>query len=308
MKTIVVTNSTPQGEVPSVLLEQAFLVDRPFLLHVVEQLIAAGIRDVTFAGDDSNIVARKWLGDGARWGCRFDYLATDVPSLPSAIRHWAHNLENVDILIGHSNTWFPLASSDVQAPMNGGFVDFRSTDSHEDLWQGWSIAPAEWLEDSSFEDWSSFGEQIQSLAQCSGRTREFDNSLRGATLKDLLDAQQLVLNGLCPELSLYGRIKAPGVRICRNAKIDRSAKIQGPVLIGDDVWIGKGCVIEAGTVIGHGSVIDRGTRLQRSCVMPRTIVDPDLHLVDCWIDSHRIYNVRLGGSVSSLVWNLTAAI
>lgn len=307
MKTLLATHCDSNGESPSLSIEQSYLVDRPFLLHVVEQLIVAGLRDVTFLVAEKEDWTERWLGDGSRWGCRFAYIETSRTTCVDAVRVWSRTFSDQDVLIGNAYTWLPLNKDLLQSREAGTFVDFHNPAAGSN-WQGWSVVPCEWLQDASATDWPELGEQMKFLADCNQGTIELTKHLSGATYRSLLQAQQQILGGEVNEIVLYGRSKQPGVRLCRNVKIDRTASIRGPVLLGDDVWIGRGCVIEAGSVIGHGAVIDRNTRIARSCVMPRTLVDPDLNLVDCWVDGGGITNVRLGGRVASAEWGLTTTV
>ena len=308
MKTFLVTDAMPTGGCVSLGLQDAFLVDRPFLLHVVETLIAAGQRDITFLGSGLDETARPWLGDGARWGCEFEYVDCEPSRLASSVRRAASEARADHILLGHACRWMPITGEHLRCSNDELFVDLHVASEGTEDWQGWTIVPREWLEDLSTCDWTETSALVRQLNQSAGVERLMPTLLDASSERSLLRSQWRVLHSDCPELALYGRELVPGIRQCRNVRIHRTARLQGPILLGDDVWIGKGVEIGPGTVIGHGSVIDRDTRIERSLVMPRTLVDPRLHLVDCWVDARQVRNVRVAGAAPSSIWQLTSAV
>ena len=74
MKAVVDCAASSAGELllagrPGALLN---LVDRPFLQHVVEYLVGAGLVDIDFVVDQPRVAEfEQMLGDGTRWGSRF---------------------------------------------------------------------------------------------------------------------------------------------------------------------------------------------------------------------------------------------
>ena len=95
-----------RGE-PFVCRELFPLVDRPFIQHVVECLLAGGIEQIEFILHHQPEKFRQLLGDGDRWGGTFRYhLAKDPEDTYRSVKILASEEEDEPLLIGHV-CWLP---------------------------------------------------------------------------------------------------------------------------------------------------------------------------------------------------------
>lgn len=265
----------------------AQLLDRPWIQHLVEQLIDRGIREIRFitAGEAMTGAVRRHLGNGQRWGI-YVQVATGAEVLPESAGH---------VLFGRAGTISQLPSF---AETGAGRWNTLYFDQVEGVghWSGWALLQSGLV--------SGFLAQLQAGADWRCAVRELGVDIKKVFLDgpvlpanspaDVLRSNRLALDGACPGLYFTGREAQPGVWIARGARVDASAKLEAPCYIGEDAWIGAGAHLGPHAVIGANSVVEAGTSVVRSVVAEGTFLGPELDIRDSYVFHNQIHNTRLG--------------
>ncbi|MES1260241.1 MAG: NDP-sugar synthase [Acidobacteriota bacterium] len=271
------------------------LADRPFLQHAVEFLVRSGIRRFEFVLSHLPEKVEACFGDGARWGCSFQYHL--VPSSGEAFR-LARTIASGtrdDILLA-SGTCLPAFEMSALQP---GAMLFR-----EGAWTGWGLFGAGAALLSSMEPGMTAGRLPEGARQFA-----VERCLSIESGAELLRSQRESLDGSFPGLLIAGRQAEPGVWISRNVVLHPSATVQPPVYIGENCRIGRGAQIGPSAVIGANCIVDSHSSVVNSMVAPGTYVGEALELDSVIVDRNRLVNVRIGASFlvseTFLLGNLT---
>lgn len=297
MQSVLVTTQTTPWRSLKKRTSEAFFIDRPFLLHVVEQLIAEEVRELKIVADVHDRELVRMLGDGARWGCKFEYsFISEENPFTVAFSDAIGACESETILLSDAATWLAPNLKQLQESELKTVVWTDNTEQKawwEKSWNGWACIPRELLE-ATLENQSAAGldAALLGLAQGQGTALATEHVFSMGSARELLEGQRAVLEKECRDIVLYGRDRSPTVRLCRNTRIHKTASVEGPVLLGDNVWIGKGVRIGANVSIGHNSVIDHGCYLENCSVEPNTFVCSDLDLINCYVTSSEIIDAR----------------
>lgn len=250
------------------------LLGRPFVLHVLEQMVLRGIRDVDVILDTARpLDYEKALGSGERHGARLVFHLVRDPGLIGGHlrRHTAplllataHRLINASALLeAKSVPVHPIVWAGHTGKSYG--------------WSGWAALPAgalasvpEGLSLAAVGDWLlELGEEQGLLSAVRPLLAADDTDL-------LLRAQDLAFDA--DFLQKRGTALQGGVRIGREVTIDPEARIIGPVFLGDHVRVDAGAVIGPHAFIGSGAVIGRNTVLRHAIVTRRTYVGERLDI------------------------------
>lgn len=276
------------------------LVDRPFVQHVIEWLVQAGVRDIELVTGASHAALMRLLGDGTRWGARvqarrrlgatrfdlaglYDELGQGSPLLlaradclpaidPAAARPPAHAV--------HAPAFFTVPEGAMRP-----------------RWTGWA-----WLTRASLAGTSR-------LMNAAAWQRRFDlwaagrpcditapHVLAVRTAGERLAAQRLVLGGVVRDLQIGAREVEPGVWLGRGASIARETRVQGPVFVGDSARV-MGGVLGPFAVVAEGAIVSDDVTVTDAGVDPLTYVGPHVELRDCVVRGQDVYHARVDGPV-----------
>lgn len=268
------------------------LVDRPFVQHVVEQLVGAGFDELHLIVRSESRAIRQLLGDGSRWGARFYFHKSLDSSRPfDSLRDEA--LWDGEMLLLASGAQLPQADL-AEANANPREICWdRETDGE---WSGWGVLSRTILEAAPPE---GTRDEIADFVRATGRV-DWASSLTLSTssFSDLLVSQRHVLAGRFGGLFINGREpNQPGVRLCRNARMHKSVETDAPVFLGDNVRVGKGAKLGPNTVIGDNCIIDRYAVISNSIVLPGAYVGEWIEAQDCIVGQTSFVNVRLQATV-----------
>lgn len=279
------------------------LLDRPFVQHVVEFLVARGIRRVDFVLSHLPEKVESWFGSGDRWGITFNYhLARHPDRTCRILKAIVPGSADVPILLA-SGDRLPLDEAICPCPMQGDamprtFVWRERNGCEPDGFPqgtGWSWILPGFLEDLP----ADLGmEEFESLcidrAQVDGRLVEVQRPLSTQTYPLLLESQRRVLCREVSGLLVTGREVEPGIWISRNVSLPSSVRLTPPVYLGPNSRIGQGVTLGPNVVVGAGSVLDRRCTVRNSLVFPGSFVGESLELVDLIVDRNRLVDTRLG--------------
>jgi hypothetical protein len=249
------------------------LLGRPFVLHVLEQMVLRGIRDVDVILDTPRpLDYEKALGNGERHGARLVYHLVRDPG------NWAPKLRRYDE---------PVLLALAHRVLNAGVLGATAIPAQPIVWcaqtgtrygwSGWAALPARAL--SALPDalgLEGLGDWLMSLGEEQGVLSAARPLLAADDAALLLRAQDLAFEA--DFLQTRGTALPGDVRIGREVIIDPEARIIGPVFLGDHVRIGAGAVIGPHAFIGAGAVVGRNTVLRHAIVTRRTYVGERLDI------------------------------
>lgn len=273
------------------------VLDRPYLQHVVEQLVGRGVKSMRILLQRDKKEVRDLLGDGSRWGFSIEYrLSDDEPTWSDLSAAVAVEKEGM-ILAGNSGR-LPKFPSEVEDAKGGGGWPAVYFDEEQfcSRWTGWVLM--------NRDDLAAFAASIASglelrdaLRKDALRTRKV--FLEGASLsceseKELLRSNRVALEGQFPGLFFRGNEVLPGVWMARAAKVPQSVTFHAPCYIGEEAWIGAGCEVGPHAVIGPRCIVGKGTAIARSVISADTYVGAELEVKDSLASGERLHNVRLG--------------
>jgi hypothetical protein len=264
------------------------LVDRPFIQHVVEHIVARGVQEVHFFLNHLPESIEAHFGGGERWGCRFHYhLVRDDSALGRGLRSVAFS---PGPLLLASADRLPVMRED-DARLFAG--DGATTVSCGEDWTGWACLDAATL--ARCPDTDKPGvlvAWVKTLARPGNRI-EVAHCLDMRTFAGMMDAHARALAKTVPGMMFSARESDPGVWISRNVRLHPAARLIAPGYIGEDCRVESGVNLGPGVVVGARSIIDARTVAENTVVFPGTYVGEALELQDVIIDRNCLINVRL---------------
>lgn len=277
------------------------VLDRPFLQHTVEQLIARGVRSIRILLPQSDREISRLLGDGSRWGIDIEYTTTGGEPGWQDISSISEANGNDLILAGRADClpFFPGFCGSDEGHEEAGPAIYFEEDGLRSRWNGWVLLPG--TDCAAFARGLTAGNDWREALRSEGvRARKVFLSRQGlscASEKDLLGSNRAALDGSFPNLFFNGRQVQPGVWMARAARIPDSVTIHAPCYIGEESWIEGGCTLGPHAVIGPRCLISRGTAITRSILTESTFLGPELEVADSLVNRTRVHNVRLGAEI-----------
>jgi NDP-sugar pyrophosphorylase family protein len=272
----------------------AQVVDRPFLQHVVEQLVERGITRIELRLADPNGPAAGLLGDGTRWGIEIAHITPDT-SLETG------NHETV--LLGELSCLPQLPKLEANAWPSLFFHD----ENRISRWSGWTTLPAACVPEflRADDDWRgacrASGVQVHKVFLDAP-------SLCVGTPKQVLLSNNIALEGRFPGLHFDGQETSAGVWVARGVKLPASVVVQAPCYVGEESWIGEGSHLGPHAIIGRQCVVEPGTSVCRSVVCEGTYLGRNLEVNDSVVTRNTLYNVRWDTEIRIAERHVAAAL
>jgi hypothetical protein len=274
------------------------VLDRPFLQHVVEQLVDRGVDRICILLPDEWQEARDLLGDGSRWGIQVSVqMLQDRPR--QADFETACACEGgLQVLFGDLCR-LPALPEQGQ-DLIGGDAAWPSLYFHDEgdrsEWTGWARLQSRDL--PHFAAAVAGGADWRSAMQAGGLSLK-KVFLEGASLScesasAILQSNRIALAGGYSGLYWDGVEARPGVKVARGVHLPSDAVLHAPCYLGEECWVGRGCQIGPYAVLGKRSVVERGTLVGRSVVAEETYLGPGLEVRDSLVRANVIQNTRLG--------------
>jgi lipopolysaccharide/colanic/teichoic acid biosynthesis glycosyltransferase len=287
--------SSPQDTYLASLLR---LIDRPFVQHIVEYLIAQGVDTFHFVLCQFPEKFKALLGDGTRWGVTFHYHLVKDPSRPyRPLKLMAG--DETPVLLIHTDT-LPvvdvagLRPSTRQSPAILYCAEADPLHLPHDFqqWTGWA-----WLSSQCRlavpDEVDKSGLYHFLISSCSGKTVPVPRALDVKTYAGLLSAHQAVLGKTFSGLELTGKEIENDIWLSRNINLHPTAKLVPPVYIDQDCKIGAGVRMGPYATIGNNSVIDNNSSIEDSVIFPGSYIGENLELKDTIVDKNRLINTRI---------------
>lgn len=235
------------------------VVGKSLLVHSVESLVAAGVRDIVVATSDRAPLVECELGNGSRFGAKIRYLPTRGNEGFDAIAARVGSFLGDQYVAMHADVlrssfvgrFLSVASAHDDCTLRA-MVDGRSCG----LWR--VIRGSEWnVQDIDME--GAYAIAIDSLAS-------FHKANIGA------------LNGQFPGLIIPGRQLPEGVIVRRQAALPVDLRHDGPVFAGKGASVKSGVALNGGVVLADNVVVDNRTTLRNTVILPNTYVGPMVEL------------------------------
>ncbi len=264
------------------------LLDRPFLQHVVEHLADRGVTEVQFVLGRHAAAVEDYLGDGARWGCKFAYHLTRDPDRPArTVRALAGAVGGGPVLLGHADRLPPLP-----APLTGE----RAAFTHDGRWTGWAVADAADL--AALPNGVGRDELFAHLVAVGADPVEVGPPLAFESAADVAAAQRTLLRDEFPGVLRAAREVRPGVWLARGVKVSPTAELVAPVFVGEGTAVGANAKVGPDAVVGPGCLVDAGATVRDTTVLPTSYVGPGVELNGVIVDGRNLLNPKRGTAVS----------
>jgi len=237
------------------------VVGKPLVVHAMESLVAAGVRDVVVATSDHARLVERELGKGSRFGAQVRCLLTRGNEGFDAVAARLGDALGDEYLAMHVDV---LRSSFV-----GRFLSLASARPGRTLratvgGQGaglWRVARGHELDVVDVEVEDAHVIAIDSLA-----------AYHRANIE--------ALHGAFVGLLMPGRPLPGGLTVRRQSSLPWDLDHDGPVFAGRGASIKPGAVFQGGVVISDNVVVDSRATLRRTVVLPNTYVGPMVELED----------------------------
>lgn len=282
------------------------LIDRPFIQHVIENIVNQGITDLHIVLCHLPEKIESFLGDGTRWGAKFHYHLVKDSIHPYRILNLSNLVEEDDSLLLFHADRLPIVNLNELKPLprdTRPLLYYFRVDSDKPNygltdWAGLSWIPGRLLNDlpdnPDEKDLFSF---LTSSLDVQQATIEDPCPLIMKSFKDLISAHRIVLSQKASPLMLTGREIEKGIWLSRNVMLHPSAKLIPPVYIGENCQIGKKVQLGPNTVIGRDCVLDDGSIVADSVIFPASYVGEALELKHSVVDRNCLFNTRIGSEV-----------
>ncbi len=309
MKVILFANGECEGlgaigsRVPSSLLT---LVDRPFIVHVVEQLVERGATSFEVIISRSADKFEQVLGTGSKWNAEMNFhfvpdaehpygivnqIVKDFPEEVVVLAHGDRlpHLESQAIVNETSETapsYYLSAASDL------------SVDSSIE-WSGWAVITKEMTSVLTANmDEKTAGEALIRAAGNLSINCAMPTVLSARTFEQLLAAQAAVMTGEFKGIQVSGREVSSGVWVGEHVTIHPTATLAGPVFIGAGCCIAQNAHIGPNAVIGDNCVVDDSSAVSNSLVMNGTYIGEGLDLGYCVMDRDLLVHAGMTSSLT----------
>lgn len=238
---------------------------KPVIVHLVEQLAAAGIKQIRIAGNIQQVAVKSRLGNGEEWGLAIRY--SDLHGMDLCLQTLMEK-EHCLYLLG--DQLINLRAALESPVMKTAPDNFQQSDS----------VPAYW-------ELTDTGYRCRELSMCG-----FGDEGRLQTIVDFHKANLKLATGMIPEMTMPGRAIREGVHVGWDSHIDASAGISAGVTIGNECHIGAGVMLGSGCVIGDGVVIRSGACLENVYVLPNCFVGSIVKMRDAIITPRVIFDLN----------------
>jgi NDP-sugar pyrophosphorylase family protein len=269
------------------------IAGKPLIIHTIESLAMARITDVVVVmrvgfGDE----VRCELGDGARWGMRFNYLATDGIESPaqamSRLGTWAD--EELLVVRGEVLRTPMIAellarAATVDAPAIGATIG--GTSAGVTLLRPGAVNHSIALWDSS-DSPGAWPAERSTIAFPGARLALIDS------WADLYEANCDAIAGRFTGLMIPGRQPIPGVTTGRKTKLPVSAIKATPVFAGSRCHVAANAELMSGVILGDNVMIDRRATLRSALVTANTYVGELVEVNNAIVDGATLIHLDTG--------------
>lgn len=273
------------------------LMDRPMIQHVVEVLVEQGVTEFDFVLHESPEILREFLGDGGRWGSRFQFHLSKTPDHPwRTLKHLSSKDPEEPIVLARADSLPALTPGELAAAAQSSGPTLYCHAASVEGWSGWAVLSGKSLADLLPEE--DFARKLFALAGECGTCTLVAEVLQVTAWRDCLVANARLLDRAFPGIAGTGKESDDGVYLGWNVRMHPSAKLIPPLYLGDQVKVEAGATLGPNVVVSRDCLIGSGSTLKDTLVFPRSYVGESLELDGCVVDHNQLVNVRLGTCVA----------
>ena len=264
---------------------------KPLVVHTIEALAMAGLTDVIVVVSPHADALEAELGDGARWGMRFEYV------LATAKETSARTIERISRRLG--DEYLAVRGEILRTPIIGEFVKrARSTEARSivatigEIDAGLRLVKST----SNTQKKTLIGTADPGLHGEDHIRMEFPKanlSLLGS-LREFHRAHLDLLYGRFAGLIIPGNDTSPNVRVGRHTGVSVQAIKQPPLLIGAGCRIADSAELGGEVVISDNVMIDRRARIRSSVIMPNTYIGELVEVTNAIVAGNHLIHVDTG--------------
>ncbi|MBM4200533.1 MAG: NDP-sugar synthase [Gammaproteobacteria bacterium] len=244
---------------------------KPLLVHCIEDVGMAGLRDLTLVVSEHADLIRREIGNGARWGLRIDYLSSRGEETPLDL------LRRLNLPVHQSR--LVLRGDLLRAPCLKGFLDAQPAESTRAAWLEFSDARAGAVHlppgcpDVAVARLAWQAGEAGTIPPVSGTGAAPE--VYHSAIADLASYHRANLDAACgrvPGLRLPGRQVAVGLNVGRHSKVSPRSLRQGVALIGSDTRVDARAKLHGEVVISDEVLVDQDADIQDSVILPNTYI------------------------------------
>ncbi|MBX7172153.1 MAG: NDP-sugar synthase [Pyrinomonadaceae bacterium] len=301
MKTIIIATGAVKNaeiEIESNPRELMTLIDRPFIQHLVENLVEQGIVEFDFILSQHPEKFEKLFGDGQRWGSKFTFhLAREAEKPYKLLKSIVQDdqtflLVQADRILTTNKLSF---SSSIKFQPQIFYWQETIENKKNNRWAGFAVLPMQLLteisDDFNENELENFLLQNNELIDY---LIETEKPLNVLNYRELLESQDLVLNKKTCLTHFNANEVEKGVWISRNVSLPPSVTIIPPVFIGENCGIGFDSEIGPNAVIGSNCLIDKKCLIENSIVTSGSFLGENLTVSNSVVMNNKLVNTNLG--------------
>ena len=276
------------------------LAGKPIVEHLVEQLAATGIQDVTLLCDDRPEEVVRHFGSGERWGCTLTTSAVrEQGGLRRMLRAALHGVSGMVICLPGNLAVSPelatfleevAAEAGHDAPYVAGEGDIIAVDAATLL----SLS-----ETDSFETMAELRELAQQKTVTAPKQEKPPQLQIISDLASFIDAQRDILAGKRAGSRIPARSSAEGIWIGDHVQISADVRLVAPLLIGSHCQISGSGQIGPNAVISPYCLVNNSDLICDSLIMSGTATGTHTELNGMAARGRALVNLRSGATVTS---------
>jgi mannose-1-phosphate guanylyltransferase/phosphomannomutase len=235
------------------------IVGKPLVVHAIESLVAAGVREIVVAASDRAHQIEKELGNGSRFGATVRIVLTRGNEGFDAVAARLGSQMGNEYLAMHADV---LRSSFV-----GRFLSLASARPERTLRATVNGQSCGLWRVQRGHEWNAQDVEVPGAS-----------ALPIDSLQAFHQANISALHGEFTGLIVPGRQLPTNIIVRRQASLPWDLQHDGPVFAGQNSSVKSGCALHDGVVLSDNVVIDSKTTLRNTVILPNTYVGPMVEL------------------------------
>ena len=272
------------------------LMDRPFIYHVIEQLVHHDIKNIDLITSNSIEKINELLNDGSRWGISLNYHDVRSPEdVYKKIIDIEYLPDSSPFLLVHGQS-IPDIDFISTKPDKDDFssILYAYNVDNENFWSGWG-----WIFKNQLDNFKN-SQNINSLYKSILGDSEKNKGIvlckvfSASSYPAIYSSHLNIIRKKENSFIFAGNEVENGVWISRNVKIHPTAKIFPPVYLGKNSEISESCIIGPNAIIGKNCYVGKNTEITDSVIFFETYIGEALEINKFLINRKQIFNVKSG--------------
>ena len=265
---------------------------KPVLVHCIEDLGMAGLRDLALVVSEHAGLIRAEIGTGARWGLRIEYVSSRGEERPSELlNRLTASADEARLVLRGDVLRAPCLRAFLARVPDGSGASWRL--AFEEPRANVLFLPSE--EATGEVDqlaWGEIGSAGPWNGDCSIASDAYHTTMGdpAAYHRANLDA----VGHRVPGLLLPGRTVAVGLTVGRHSKVAPRSLREGVALIGSNCRIDVRAKLHGEVVVSDDVLIDEDADIRDSVILPNTYIGPLVDVRNAIVSGADILRVDTG--------------